>query len=55
MSEYTGHLKAYVRTGNVWDPEEEEALRSRLGVEAGAEGGAAEKHQEEKEFPIPVN
>ena len=49
MFEYTNHLKAYVRTGNVWDPEEEEALRSRLGVEAGAEGGAAEQHPEGKD------
>lgn len=54
MREYTTHLKSYVQTGNVWDPEEEAALRARLGVEAGAEGGAAELFPEEREAPLPA-
>lgn len=54
MREYTTHLKSYVQTGNVWDPEEEEALRARLGVEAGAEGGAAELFQGERKAPLPA-
>lgn len=54
MSEYTTHLKSYVRTGNVWDPEEEAALRARLGVGAGAEGGAAELFHDEVEAPLPA-
>ena len=51
MREYTSHLKSYVQTGNVWDPEEEAALRARLGVGAGAEGGAPELFEDEAPLP----
>lgn len=37
-------MKAYVETGNVWDPEDEEELRRRLKLEDGtAEGGEHER------------
>ena len=42
--EYSNHLKAYVETGNVWDPEDEEELRRKLKLED-AEGGENEERK----------
>ena len=39
------HLKSYVETGNVWDPEDEEELRRRLKLEDVAEGGENEERK----------
>ena len=39
------HLKSYIETGNVWDPDEEEELRKRLKLEDVAEGGENEERK----------
>ena len=47
QAEYNKHLQEYVKVGNVWDPEEEEAVKEQHQGLAD-EGGDAEEDKEEE-------